>query len=56
MTSSIHTTIFNKKKRIIDYVEGESITQEDIEKVDAEIIEELEELYNDEENEKEGGR
>jgi hypothetical protein len=36
--------------------EGESITQEDIEKVDAEIIEELEDLYNDEENEKEEGR
>jgi hypothetical protein len=47
MISSIHS-IFNKK--IIDYVvkeEGESVTQEDIENVEAEIIEELEELYED---------
>ena len=48
MISSIHTTVFNKK--IIDYVE-ESVTQEDIERVEAEIIQELEELYNDDDEE-----
>ena len=42
------STIFNK--RIIDYVEEcESISQKDIQKVDLEIIKELEELYIDEE-------
>lgn len=41
------STIFNKK--IIDYVEGESVNQIDIAKVDAEIIQELEELYEDDE-------
>jgi hypothetical protein len=47
MISSTHS-IFNKKI-IIDYVEeeGESVTQRDIEKVDLEIIRELEELYNE---------
>ena len=45
------STIFNKK--IIDYVEeGESISQKDIAKVEAELIAELEELYEDYEEEK----
>ena len=48
MISSIHS-IFNKK--IIDYVEGESVNQRDINKVDLEIIQELEELYEDDEEE-----
>ena len=40
---SSFSTIFNKK--IIDYVEeGESVSQNDISKVDLEIIGELEEL------------
>ena len=49
ISSSIHTTIFNKK--IIDYVEeeGESVSQKDIAIVDFEIIQELEELYEDDE-------
>ena len=42
----------NIKDKIIDYyVEGESVTQEDVAKVDAEIIQELEELYNNEDQE-----
>ena len=51
ISSSIHTTIFNKK--IIDYVEeeGESVSQNDIAIVDFEIIQELEELYEDDEEE-----
>ena len=52
ISSSIHTTIFNKK--IIDYVEeeeGESVSQKDISIVDFEIIQELEELYEDDEEE-----
>ena len=50
-SSSIHTII---NKKIIDYVEEcESITQRDIQKVDAEIIQELEELYEDYEIEEE---
>ena len=51
MISSIHTTIFNKK--IIDYVEeeGESVSQKNIAIVDFEIIQELEELYEDDEEE-----
>ena len=44
---SLSTTIKNKN----DYVEGESVTQEDVAKVDAEIIQELEELYNNEDQE-----
>ena len=43
MISSVHT-IFNKKIEFIE--EGESVTQKDIAKVDAQIIAELEEeLY-----------
>ncbi|HZL23004.1 MAG TPA: hypothetical protein VFC05_06750, partial [Nitrososphaeraceae archaeon] len=51
MISSIHT-IFNNKK-IIDYIEeeDESVSLEDIAKVDLEIIQELEELYDDYEEE-----
>ena len=45
------STIVNKK--IIDYVEGESVSQKDITKVDLEIIQELEELYEDYEIEEE---
>lgn len=48
------STIFNNKK-IIDYVvveaECESLSQKDIAKVDLEIIQELEELYEDYEEE-----
>lgn len=49
ISSSVHTTIFNKK--IIDYVEeeGEFVSQKDIAKVNAELIRELEELYEDNE-------
>jgi hypothetical protein len=55
-TDSSHNR-YNRYFIINEFIEeGESITQEDIEKVDAEIIEELEDLYNDEENEKEEGR
>ena len=47
ISSSIHTTIFNKK--IIDYVEGEgeSVSQKNIAIVDFEIMQELDELYED---------
>ena len=49
MISSIHSIL---NKRIIDYVEeGESVSQKDIQKVDLEIIQELKELYNDEDEE-----
>ena len=46
------STIVNKKI-IIDYVveEEESVSQKNIEKVDLEIIRELEELYNDDDDE-----
>ena len=45
------STIFNNKK-IIDYVEeGESVSEKNIAIVDAEIIQELEELYLDEDEE-----
>ena len=43
MISSIHI-IFNKK---IEFIECESVTQKDIAIVDAELIAELEELYED---------
>ena len=45
------STIVNKK--IIDYVEGKCVSQKDITKVDLEIIQELEELYEDYEIEEE---
>ena len=48
-SSSIHPTIFNNKKTgFIE--EGESVS-EDIAIVEAEIIQELEELYNDNDEE-----
>ena len=48
ISSYIHTTVFNNNKRIIDYVEeNESISKADIAKVDLEIIQELEELYEE---------
>ena len=45
------STIFTTVKHKVDndyYLESESVTQEDIAKVDAEIIQELKELYFDE--------
>jgi hypothetical protein len=45
---SIHT-IFNNKSQFIE--EGESVSENDIAKVDAELIRELEEIYIDEEEE-----
>jgi len=45
LISSSINAIFNKK---IEFIEGESVTQKDIAKVDAQIIGELEEeLYED---------
>jgi hypothetical protein len=43
----IFHTIITTKKTKCDYVEGESVTQEDIDIVDAEIIQELEDVYDD---------
>ena len=47
MISSSISPIVNKKIELIE--EGESVSQNDIAKVDLEIIRELEELYEDEE-------
>jgi hypothetical protein len=44
--SIIFTTVKHKDKVDNDYyVEGETVTQSDIDKVDAEIIQELKELF-----------
>jgi hypothetical protein len=58
--STIFTTVKHNDKDKVDnndyyyYVEeGELITQSDIDKVDAEIIQELKELFDDDEMEKE---
>jgi hypothetical protein len=49
--STIFTTVKHKHKSNYYYVEeGESITQSDIDKVDAEIIQELKELYEDDDS------
>ncbi len=53
--STIFTTVSIKHKvddNDYNYVEeGESVTQSDIDKVDAELIQELKELYSDSEEE-----
>ena len=51
-SSSIHPTIFNNNKKI-DYVEEEFVNPNDITKIDAELIKELEELYLDDETDEE---
>ena len=54
MISSISTLFNNNNKKIIDYLEEEeSISLDDITRVDFEIIAELEELYEDYEEEEE---
>ena len=47
MISSISTIIIKK----IEFIKDESVSQKDISKVDCEIIQELEELYEDYEEE-----